>query len=183
MRTFFLMVALVILGCIARIIVPFVIAILSLPGKLIIFPNALGRCSNPRLIVGILVTTLLQSCLYLPYTVFVAVWTLLSIEKEKVGLVALFAALFAVIFPVGTALRDAKMHTEKVRSLFRGKRDESAQNKANERERKSHMAFQAVSITFLSALVCFLVLVFFPKIAQKIYDKIPFVAHLVTPAE
>jgi hypothetical protein len=174
MQIFFSIAVLVIFGSIVKILLPFFLYLLNLPGRLIVFPNALGKCGRPRFISGVVVTVLLQSYLCLAYTAFITNWTMLAMRKHGDSFVVLFAALFAVIFPLGAVSIDAKMKAEAAECLYRKNLDESAQNKANDRERILDIASQASSITFLLSLAGFAVFAFSPGVIKIMYGWMPF---------
>jgi hypothetical protein len=99
---------------------------------------------------------------------------MLAMRKHGDSFVVLFAALFAVIFPLGAASIDAKMKAEAAERLYRKNLDESAQNKANDRERILNIASRASSITFLLSLAGFAVFAFFPGVIKIMYGWMPF---------
>jgi hypothetical protein len=174
MRTLFSIIALVILGNIVKMILPFVLVILNFPGKWIAFPNTSGQSSKPGLMFGILVTVLLQSCVYLAYTAFVVNWTVLAMEKKGVGFIVLFAALFAVLFPMAAVQRNVGANMDAEERSYRKRLNEFAQNKANERGEKLMMDAKSTWIVFLVTLVGFVVFAFFPRSMEMLYGWIPF---------
>jgi len=164
METLFSIAALVMVGIIAKFIVPFVLTFLSLPGRLMVSKNSSGKCSQSRFIFGILVTTLLQSYVYIAYTTFVVSGAVSAMRRHEVSFIVLFAAFFAVIIPLGAAHRDVKASLEAAKRLRTRDLTESAQNKANEHERKLDVTVRASSVTFLLAVIAFFVFAFIPRV-------------------
>ncbi len=176
METLFPIIALIILGGIVRMILPFVLAILSFPGKFIAFSNTPDKRNKSRLIFGTIITIILQYYGYLAYTALVVSWTMLAMQKPGVRFIGWFAAIFAVFFPVGAIQKDARMNTDTLGRLCGRRLSEFAQNKANEREDMFTMAAQTASITFLLTMIGFVVFAFFPKMMEMIYGWVPFSA-------
>lgn len=171
LRTFCFIVALGVLGVIMKFIASFALDVLSMPGKLMITPDRSGKCGKPRFVFGVAITALLQSYVYLIYVVFVSQWTMSAIHDHGVQKGVLFAAIFAVFFPVGSRLRDALKDLGDEERLYRKELTEVSNNKANERERGLNLAVQALSIVFLMTIIGAVVFSIFQESASMLYGK------------
>ena len=169
--TFLFMAALGVLGVIMKFVAAFVLDALSVPGKLVIIPDRSGKCSKFRFILGVSVTALLQSYIYLVYVAFVVQWTKLALHDHGAQSVVLFAAFFAVFFPVGSRLQKALKALGEEERSFRREVAEDFQNRANERERAHGLLAKALSATFILTIFASLVFFFFPKGASILYGK------------
>jgi len=176
METLFSIAALVLVGIIAKFIVPYVLTFLSLPGRLMVSQDALGKCGQSRFILGALVTTLLQAYVYLAYTTFVVSGAVSAMRRHEVSFVVLFAAFFAVIIPLGAAHRDVKARLEAAKRLRTRDLNESVQNKANEHERKLDVTVRASSVTFVLAVIAFFVFAFIPRVMVMTYPWAIFIS-------
>jgi hypothetical protein len=171
MRTFLFMGALGILGVVMKYVASFILDVLTVPGKPVIRPDRSGKCSESRLRVAISIAAFLQSYVYLVYVAFVVRWTLSAMEDQGVSSISLFAAIFAVFFPVGSRLRDARKDLGEVERVYRREYAEDFENKANERERTIALSSRSLSITFVLTLVASVVFFYFPESTVFLYGR------------
>lgn len=169
--TFLFMAALGLLGVIVKFVAAFVLEALNAPGKLVITPDRSGKCSKSRFVLGISLSAFLQSYVYLVYVAFVVQWTKLAMHDHGAQPVVLFAAAFAVFFPVGSRLQRALKTLGEEERSFRRELDEDFQNRANERERTHGLLTKALSVTFLLTIFAAIVFFFFPKGASILYGR------------
>lgn len=165
------MAALGVLGVMMKFVAAFVLEALSIPGKLVITPDRSGKCSQFRFVLGVSVAALLQSYVYLVYGAFVVQWTKLAMHDHGAQPVVLFAAFFAVFFPVGSRLQKALKALGEEERSFRREVAEDFQNRANERERAHGLRAKALSATFILTIFASVVFFFFPKSASILYGK------------
>ncbi len=178
MRTLFSIIAFLALGGVVKIIVPYVLMALSFPGRLIILPNEYGKCSHGRFVAGAAVTTVLFFYVYLAYTALAVDLSLLAIHKQGVGRLVMLGTFFAVFFPLGFCLGEAKKKLTEAQQAYRIKVDEASQNAANARERVLDMTVRAYATTFLLALIGFFVFAFYPKYMNLVFDWVSFLNRL-----
>ncbi len=164
--TTFSTVAMILLGIIVKMITPFVLTVLGFPGRWMASSKAPGLRSQFGLIAGTVVTAILQSYVYLVYTVFIVQWAMFAMQKQGATYMVLFAAFFAAIFPTGAALKDARAKVEGAEHAWRDQIGESARSDAENRRRILDMMAQASSVAFLLVLTGFFIFVLFPKVME-----------------
>ncbi|MFH0984426.1 MAG: hypothetical protein V1882_02695 [Candidatus Omnitrophota bacterium] len=154
-----------------KFIASFVLDALSVPGKLMITPDRSGKCGKARFVFGVAITALLQSYVYLIYVAFVSRWTMSALHDQGVQKVVLFAAIFAVFFPVGSRLGEALKGLGEEERFYRKELAEASNNKANERERGLGLAAQTFSIVFIMTIIGAVVFSVFQESASMLYGK------------
>jgi hypothetical protein len=172
MRTLFSIIVFLVLGGVIKFVAPHVLMILSFPGRLIILPNEYGKCSQGRFLLGATVTTILFFYVYLAYTALAVDLSLLAIHKQGVGNLVMLGTFFAVFFPLGFCLGEAKKKLTESQQAYRIKVDEASQNTANARERILDMTVRAYASTFFFALIGFFVFAFYPGCMKLIFGWI-----------
>lgn len=100
------MISLIIVGIIAYFIMPFILTLVSLPGRFTAFPGDMPSMpSRQRFLLGITICISAQSYLYLAYTAFIVNWTTLAIQKQRASFIILPIAFLSAVLPLCESLK------------------------------------------------------------------------------
>ena len=155
MKTIITIVLLVISAGITSYLTPILLNIAGLPGALFMFPKKEKR-SKSRFILGVPVSALGQSYVYLSYTAFIVSWTMNAASRaDVVGFLVWPIAFLAVFVPLSSSV----LHSEK------------------EIEETGIVGVQSVAlrITLVVALLGFFVFAFEPTLMDLAWGWVPFV--------
>ncbi len=175
MKTIYAVVMLLTFGGVAKMLTPFILTVVSLPGRFIAFPNATSTFTKPRFILGTIIATILQSYVYLAYTAFIINWTMLAIQKQRVSFIVLPLTFLATILPVWFAFKDFRLNVKEMDLLNKEKLGEFSRHEAEKSKSMFNILAQASLITFLLTLLGFFVFSSAPEIMDIIYGWVPFV--------
>jgi len=173
MKTLFSIVLLIILGVIAKFIIPFVLTVVSLPGRFIAFPGDIGKRSKIRILFGTLISIVTQSYVYLAYTTFVVNWTMLAISKQGVSFIIWPIAFLVVVLPIWFFLNDTKTTAKKIEHTSKGMSNRLKGSIAE--TQMFSMLAQSLLITSLLTLTGFFIFAFIPNVMEIIYNWVPYI--------
>lgn len=172
------MISLIIVGIIAYFIMPFILTLVSLPGRFIAFPGDMpGMPSRQRLLLGITICISAQSYLYFAYTAFIVNWTMLAIQKQGASFIILSIAFLSTVLPLLRALNFARITVKETKHFTLDEKNagEFVRKISNSNSAMFNMLFRALLITLILTLPGLVIFTFYPRIMEILYNWVPYI--------
>jgi hypothetical protein len=151
---------LIIFGVAAKYLSPFILTVVSLPGRFVAFPNNSDKQSKTRLALGTIISIFAQSCVYLVYAAFIVNWTISAISNQAASLMIWPIAFLSVIVSFGFALNEFRKSVKETEHASKDMPEATKKVIGGPEIRIFSMLAQASLISFFLTMVGFFIFVF-----------------------
>lgn len=107
----------------ARLFLPLILTAVSLPGRYIAFSKKQKEDNKIKIVMGIIVSFILQYGIYLIYLIFVIDWTKKAILEQTNQFIIWPIAFLIVIIPLWSFLNTFREQVEKEKSILNDKEE------------------------------------------------------------
>ncbi|MCH7974290.1 MAG: hypothetical protein IH949_10465 [Bacteroidetes bacterium] len=173
MNTFYQVLILVIVGVAARIFLPIILTVVSLPGRFVAFPENPKLHSKSRFTIGFIISIFFQAYLYLAYTAFIVSWTTLAISAKGANVFIWIVSFIVAIYPIYYFFKGNKLNVKETEDGTKEMSEKTKEIIGGPEIKMLSMLVHVSFVTLMLALTSFFIFSTNPVIMKTIFSWVP----------